>query len=49
MEYTYKIRVYPNNSQKHELFNAFGANRFFFNTCLKTNIVAIGNNVHCIN
>ena len=43
MEYTYKIRIYPNNLQKQELFSAFGANRFFFNTCLKTNAVAICN------
>lgn len=43
MEYTYKIRIYPNNSQKQELYETFGANRFFFNTCLKINQMIVGN------
>ncbi|MDR2966363.1 MAG: transposase [Methanobacteriaceae archaeon] len=43
MEYTYKIRIYPNNSQKQELFETFGVNRFFFNTCLKINQITISN------
>jgi len=43
MEYTYKIRIYPNNSQKQELYNTFGANRFFFNQCLQINQITIGN------
>lgn len=42
MEYTYKIRIYPNNSQKQELIETFGANRFFFNECLKNNQITIG-------
>jgi putative transposase len=43
MEYTYKIRIYPGKTQKKELIEAFGANRFFFNTCLKNNKIIIGN------
>jgi putative transposase len=43
MEYTYKIRVYPNNSQKQKLFETFGDNRFFFNTCLNNSKIIIGN------